>query len=100
MADPSGTKLSNLSCLLGLCGVVVPVLVPLLTLLRELPDALVRASAYLPVPLILAGLATGIAARRRGAAASARTAIAWNALILLGFAGMTVMVYLNPPTPS
>jgi hypothetical protein len=100
MGGRSGARLSRVSCLLAFVGLATPFVLPWLPGWAELPDAFLRMSAFLPALLLLAGLATGIAARRRGEAASARSAIAWNALFLLAYAGMTVMVVLHPPTPS
>ena len=90
----------------ALCGIVQPatptsaVTIPLFIGLEALGTA-VRIVGLVPATMMLAGVVTAVAARRRGELGGlASAALAWNTLLLIVYAVMVVALFLNPVTPS
>jgi hypothetical protein len=79
-------RLAWISVLLGICSLVALFTVPLLLSRFNLSDAAARLAALIPPIMMLAGLVTGLVARRRkDRSRLASTAVAWNAVLLIGY---------------
>lgn len=92
--------LSSISLILGTCSLVAVFIIPAL-IGFDMPDIALRLMALIPPAMMLAGLVTALAARRRGEPSRrTSTALAWNALLLILYGAMLVGVFMNPVTPS
>lgn len=92
--------LSSISLALGVGSLVASFTIPLFIGLEALGTA-VRIVGLVPATMMLAGVVTAVAARRRGELGGlASAALAWNTLLLIVYAVMVVALFLNPVTPS